>query len=136
MKPSNQPPPPTKPGNTLDEIKKLEQKREERRLNMEAMKKEKEERKIINQERGKNVDIDFEIMIDKNRFKDKMLQGHTPSTAAKVTRPLTAALSVRQEAPHLQEGRAERRNRCHQLRQPPDQDPRTQIPRRRDNQIH
>lgn len=34
MKPSNQPPPPAKSGNTLDEIKKLEQKREERRLNM------------------------------------------------------------------------------------------------------
>lgn len=46
--------------------------------------KEKEERKIRNQERGKNVDIDFEIMIDKNRFKEKMLQPHTPSTAAKV----------------------------------------------------
>lgn len=48
------------------------------------MKKEKEERKAINLERGKNVDIDFELMIDKNRFPDKMLQPHTSSTAVKV----------------------------------------------------
>jgi hypothetical protein len=52
---------------------------------MEDMKKEKEEKKAINQASGKNVDIDFEIMIDKNRFKDKMLQPHTSSTAVKVT---------------------------------------------------
>ena len=70
-------------------------------MNIEAMKKEKEERKIINLERGKNVDIDFEIMIDKNRFKDKMLQQHTPSTAAKVLTGSTEAVCVRQETSHL-----------------------------------
>lgn len=35
MKPANQNPGPPKSTNTLDEIKKLEQKREERRLKME-----------------------------------------------------------------------------------------------------
>jgi len=95
MKPGNQQPAASKPSNTLDEIKKLEQKREERRLNMEAMKKEKEDRRIINQERGKNVDIDFEIMIDKNRYKEKMLQQHTPSTASKVPYGSIEAVSVR-----------------------------------------
>lgn len=33
---------------------------------------------------GKNVDIDFEIMIDKNRFKEKLLQPHTLSSQVKV----------------------------------------------------
>jgi hypothetical protein len=44
------------------------------------MKREKEEKKAYNLASGKNVDIDFEIMIDKNRFKEKMLEPHTPST--------------------------------------------------------
>lgn len=33
---------------------------------------------------GKNVDIDFEIMIDKNRFRDKMLSPHVFSSENKV----------------------------------------------------
>lgn len=36
---------------------------------MEEAKREKEEKKNINLERGKNVDIDFELMIEKSRFK-------------------------------------------------------------------
>jgi kinesin family protein 2/24 len=63
---------------------------------MEDMKKEKEEKKAINQASGKNVDIDFEIMIDKNRFKDKMLQPHISSTAVKVTLlPMQLSVCVR-----------------------------------------
>ena len=71
-------------GNTLDTIKQLEIKREERRKQMEELKKEKQEKKALNLASGKNVDIDFEIMIDKNRFKDKLLQPHTSSTSVKV----------------------------------------------------
>ena len=51
---------------------------------MEELKKEKEEKKALNLASGKNVDIDFEIMIDKNRFKDKLLQPHTSGTSVKV----------------------------------------------------
>lgn len=51
---------------------------------MEVMKQEKKAKEAINLASGKNVDIDFEMMIDKNRFKDKMLQPHTSSTAVKV----------------------------------------------------
>ena len=50
-------------GNAMDEIKKIEQKREERRKKMEEEKIIKEEKKAYNLQSGKNVDIDFEIMI-------------------------------------------------------------------------
>ncbi len=59
MKPKNEPPQPVKQTNTLDEIKKLELKREERRKQMEDLKKEKKEKEAINLASGKNVDIDF-----------------------------------------------------------------------------
>ena len=36
-------------------------------------KKEKEEKKAYNQASGKNVDIDFELMIEKNKFREKIL---------------------------------------------------------------
>ena len=71
-------------GNPMDELKKIEQKREERRIKMEDLKREKEEKKAYNLASGKNVDIDFEIMIDKNRFRDKILEPHTSSTESKV----------------------------------------------------
>lgn len=51
---------------------------------MEDLKREREEKKAYNLASGKNVDIDFEIMIDKNRFKDKMLSQHTSSADSKV----------------------------------------------------
>jgi hypothetical protein len=51
---------------------------------MEDLKREKEEKKAYNLASGKNVDIDFEIMIDKNRFKDKMLSPHVFSSENKV----------------------------------------------------
>lgn len=86
-------------GNTLDSIKQLEIKREERRKEMEELKKEKEEKKALNLARGKNVDIDFEIMIDKNRFKDKLLQPHTCSTSVKVAPLLFSSQSASEKGP-------------------------------------
>ena len=41
---------------------------------------------------GKNVDIDFEIMIDKNRFRDKMLSPHVFSSENKVAILLFSSL--------------------------------------------
>ena len=64
----------------MDEIKRIEQKREERRIKMEDMKRERKEKEAYNLASGKNVDIDFEIMIDKSRFKDKMLSPHQSSS--------------------------------------------------------
>lgn len=52
-----------KKGGHLDEIKRIEQKRQERRNKMGDMKREKEEKKAYNLISGKDVDIDFEIMI-------------------------------------------------------------------------
>lgn len=51
---------------------------------MEDLKREKEEKKAYNLASGKNVDIDFEIMIDKHRFKEKILSPHVSSTESKV----------------------------------------------------
>jgi len=51
---------------------------------MEDMKREKEEKKAYNMASGKNVDIDFEIMIDKSRFKEKILSPHVSSVENKV----------------------------------------------------
>ena len=51
---------------------------------MEDMKREKEEKKAYNMASGKNVDIDFEIMIDKSRFKEKILSPHVSSVENKL----------------------------------------------------
>jgi hypothetical protein len=40
-----------------------------------------------NLQSGKNVDIDFEIMIEKSRFKEKLLSPHTNSSDLKVRSP-------------------------------------------------
>ena len=51
---------------------------------MEEDKKLKEEKKAYNLASGKNVDIVFEIMIEKNKFKEKILTPHTSSADMKV----------------------------------------------------
>ncbi|CAK79038.1 unnamed protein product (macronuclear) [Paramecium tetraurelia] len=63
-------------GSVVDNIKKMEQQREERRKNMQEMKREKAEREEQNQILGKNVDVEFEIMIDKTRLKGGLIQEH------------------------------------------------------------
>jgi|JI9StandDraft_2_1071091.scaffolds.fasta_scaffold1048276_1 kinesin family protein 2/24 len=68
----------------LEEIKKIEKNREERRIKMEEAKREKEERKVINAQSGKNVDIDFELMIEKSKFREKMLSPHASAIDLKV----------------------------------------------------
>lgn len=51
---------------------------------MEDLKREKQQKKAYNLASGKNVDIDFEIMIDKNRFKEKIQTPHVSSSESKV----------------------------------------------------
>lgn len=51
---------------------------------MEEAKKEKEEKKAINLASGKNVDIDFQLMIEKSKFKEKLLSAHQSNGEAKL----------------------------------------------------
>lgn len=57
---------------------------------MEEAKREKEERKVLNAQSGKNVDIDFELMIEKSKFKEKLLSPHTQSDQLKVFHALAS----------------------------------------------
>lgn len=50
--------------NVVENIKRMEQQREERRRKLEEMKQEKIERKAANEAAGKVVDIDFDLLID------------------------------------------------------------------------
>lgn len=70
--------------NVVDEIEKMKQKREERRLKMEEAKREKADREAENEANGKVCDVEFELMIDKHRFKQPLLQPHTPSSHLKL----------------------------------------------------
>jgi len=71
-------------GSVLDEIEKLKQKREERRMKMEDKKREKAEKEAENEALGKVGDVDFELMIDKHRFKQPLLQHHVPASEIKL----------------------------------------------------
>jgi kinesin family protein 2/24 len=68
----------------VDNIEKMKQKREERRSKMEEMKQAKADREAENQLLGKVVDVDFELMIEKNRLKEGLLQEHVEATAVKL----------------------------------------------------
>lgn len=50
-------------GNVLDNIKKLEQQREERRAKLQGMKDAKVERQARNEAAGRMVDCDFDDMV-------------------------------------------------------------------------
>lgn len=71
-------------GSVLDEIEKLKAKREERRLQMENKKREKAEKEAENEALGKVGDVDFELMIEKHRFKQPLLQHHVPASEIKL----------------------------------------------------
>lgn len=88
-----------KKGGHLEEIKKIEKNREERRVKMEEAKREKEKRKVENEKRGKDVDIDFELMIEKSKFKEKMLSPHTSSDQLKVPAVPSSSPSVSANGP-------------------------------------
>ena len=65
-------------------IEKIKAKREERRANLEKIKDEKSKRNEINKEKGNNCDVEFDIMIEKERFKTPFLSKHTSSTQMKL----------------------------------------------------
>lgn len=66
---------------------------------MEEAKREKEEKKNYNLQSGKNVDIDFELMIEKSRFKEKLLSPHTNSSELKVPPATPSSQSVSESDP-------------------------------------
>ena len=63
-------------GSVLEEVEKLKQKREERRVKAEELKREKLEREAENEAAGKHGDVEFDLMIEKNRLKQHLLQQH------------------------------------------------------------
>lgn len=69
---------------------------------MEEAKREKEERKVMNAQSGKNVDIDFELMIEKSKFREKLLSPHASGIDLEVHRSPNTVGSVCTEKTHLQ----------------------------------
>ena len=61
----------------------MKQKRDERRQKMENHKKEKAEKEAEVQALGKNIDVDFELMIAKHRFKENILHPHVSAAHLK-----------------------------------------------------
>ena len=68
----------------VDEVEKLKQKREERRLKHEEVKREKAEREAENEALGRAGDVEFDLMIDKNRIKQHLLQPHVAASELKL----------------------------------------------------
>lgn len=64
----------------VNEVEKLKQKREERRQKMEDLKREKAEREAENEALGRLGDVEFDLLIEKNRLKQHMLQPHTAAS--------------------------------------------------------
>lgn len=68
----------------MDNIKKLEQQREERRRNLEEQKQDKKARKERNAAAGKTVDCDYDEMIEEERNKCDRAFNHISSSAMKI----------------------------------------------------
>ena len=87
---------------------------------MEEAKRVKQIRKKQNAESGKDVDIDFELMIQENKFREKLLSPHTPSDQLKVNISFMAVGCLREEASYIQKGVAEWVDRFDIMREPSD----------------
>lgn len=55
----------------MEEIERLKIKREERRKNIDNVRRQKTEREIMNEAQGIKVDVDFQVMVE--RHKEKIL---------------------------------------------------------------
>lgn len=69
--------------NETDEFR-LARQREERRKQMEEKKIQKLERDKINQAVGRNVDVDFDIMMEKFRLNPHEIKPHLPSEGMRI----------------------------------------------------
>lgn len=68
----------------VEKVAELEKKREERRQKMEEVKMEKAEREAENKALGRLGDVEFDLMIDKNRIKQHLLGPHTAASELKL----------------------------------------------------
>jgi kinesin family protein 2/24 len=68
----------------LKEIDRIKQQRDDRRADMEKRKKDKIMKEIEYEAMGKLVDVDFEKMIDRERFRVSKLSEHVPSSQLKL----------------------------------------------------
>jgi kinesin family protein 2/24 len=68
----------------VDEIKKLEERREIRRQLMQQKKEEQEEYKIRNDKAGRNVDIEYDHMINEHWLSQEIASEHTASDHLKI----------------------------------------------------
>ena len=62
------------------------------------------------------MDIDFELMIEENKFKDKLLSPHTPSDKLKVVVGIKVVSGLCEEETYIQKGGAKWRNRLYFMR--------------------
>lgn len=81
---ANPPPKKMPKSSVVDEVEKLKQKREERRQKIEDIKREKAEREAENEALGRLGDVEFDLMIEKNRIKQHLLQQHTAASELKL----------------------------------------------------
>ena len=70
---------------TRNKIEEIRQRREQRRAKMKNELKKKKEKRMINQQQGHNVDVDYEMMIEKEKFKEHLLEHHTDSRNLKLS---------------------------------------------------
>lgn len=52
----------------MDNIERMERQRQERRRLMEEQKANKRERQLVNEAAGRNIDAEYEMMIDRERL--------------------------------------------------------------------
>jgi len=64
----------------VNKIELINQKREERRANLQKLKEDKSKKNEENKAKGINCDVDFEGMIQKHRFKEHMLHNHVEAS--------------------------------------------------------
>lgn len=68
---------PRKKGNVVEEIRKMEERREKRRQVMQQKKEEMEEAKLRNELAGRNVDFEYDAMIQENWLPKELASEHT-----------------------------------------------------------
>mgnify|MGYP000877970602 FL=1 len=68
---------PAPKSSVVDEIEKLKQKREERRSKMEDIKRLRAEKEAENEANGRTGDVEFQMMIAENRYKQHAFQPHS-----------------------------------------------------------
>lgn len=70
----------------LENIEKMKQQREERRLKIEQQRNDKRQRELMNEAQGIKVDADFDLMIQKHRLNPQRdSQPHTSTVNMKIS---------------------------------------------------